>query len=207
MIQKAIGAVKDQMSIGIAKVSSNMAPDLEVAIVKSTSHEEDLVDEKYVWEILSLTSSSRGYVNECVCALSKLLGKTRDWILALKAVTLIHRVLNEGDLLFHEEILYATRRGARLLNLSDFRDEEHSSSWDHSVFVRAYSMYLDQRLELLLFDKKVNKSEGGSASSDVRFGGRDDFCSPPLRSYDYDYRNYGMIRRSRSYGDMSDVVD
>ncbi|GAV85707.1 ANTH domain-containing protein [Cephalotus follicularis] len=205
-IRKAIGAVKDQTSIGIAKVSSNMAPDLEVAIVKATSHEEDPADERYVREILSLTSSSRGYVHACVSALSKRLGKTRDWIVALKAVTLIHRVLNEGDPLFQEEILYATRRGARLLNLSDFRDEAHSSSWDHSAFVRAYSMYLDQRLELLLFDKKVNKSEGGSASGDVRFGGRDDFRSPPPRSYDNDYGNYGMTRRSRSYGDMSDAV-
>ncbi|RID66398.1 hypothetical protein BRARA_D01541 [Brassica rapa] len=39
-IRKAIGAVKDQTSIGIAKVASNTAPDLEVAIVKATRRDD-----------------------------------------------------------------------------------------------------------------------------------------------------------------------
>ncbi|KAL0330601.1 UNVERIFIED_CONTAM: putative clathrin assembly protein [Sesamum angustifolium] len=75
-IRKAIGAVKDQTSIGIAKVASNMAPELEVAIVKATSHDDDPASEKYIREILQLTSYSRGYVSACVVAVSKRLGKT-----------------------------------------------------------------------------------------------------------------------------------
>lgn len=219
-IRKAIGAVKDQTSIGIAKVASNNAPELEVAIVKATSHDDDPASEKYIREILNLTSYSRGYVHACVAAVSKRLGKTRDWIVALKALTLIHRLLNDGDPLFQEEILYATRRGTRLLNLSDFRDEAHSSSWDHSAFVRTYAMYLDQRLELMLFGKK---SGGGGGGGDDKFGGRErymdrdgsaNFRSPPPRPYEYDfgdsraggeYGSYGGgMRRSRSYGDMSE---
>ncbi|CAH2060997.1 unnamed protein product [Thlaspi arvense] len=50
-IRKAIGAVKDQTSIGIAKVASNVAPDLEVAIVKATSHDDDPASEKYRLEL------------------------------------------------------------------------------------------------------------------------------------------------------------
>ncbi|XP_030548308.1 putative clathrin assembly protein At2g25430 [Rhodamnia argentea] len=221
-IRKALGAVKDQTSIGLAKVGSNMAPELEVAIVKATSHDDDPADEKYVRRILNLTSYSRGYVHACVSALSKRLSKTRDYIVALKSLTLIHRLLNDGDPIFHEEIMYATRRGARLLNLSDFRDEAHSSSWDHSAFVRTYGMYLDQRLELILFDRKSgggsgpsgSANGGGSVRSEDRYGGRDDFRSPPPRGSDYDYGDYrgengnhgGVMRRSRSYGDMSDAV-
>ncbi|XP_027084528.1 putative clathrin assembly protein At2g25430 [Coffea arabica] len=200
-IRKAIGAVKDQTSIGIAKVASNMAPELEVAIVKATSHDDDPAGEKYIREILHLTSSSRGYVNACVSAVSKRLGKTRDWIVALKCLMLIHRLLNDGDTIFQQEIMYATRRGTRLLNLSDFRDEAHSSSWDHSAFVRTYAFYLDQRLEMMVYDKK----QSGSAH------GEDRYRSPPGPSrgygYDYDYNEfrdepvYGM-RRSRSSGDV-----
>ena len=152
-IRKAIGAVKDQTSIGIAKVASNMAPELEVAIVKATSHDDDPAGEKYIREILHLTSSSRGYVNACVSAVSKRLGKTRDWIVALKCLMLIHRLLNDGDATFQQEIMYATRRGTRLLKLSDFRDEAHSSSWDHSAFVRTYHIYLDHRPELTVVVK------------------------------------------------------
>lgn len=218
-IRKAIGTVKDQTSIGIAKVASNMAPELEVAIVKATSHDDDPANEKYIREILNLTSYSRGYVNACVAAVSKRLGKTRDWIVALKALILIHRLLNEGDPFFQEEILYATRRGTRLLNMSDFRDEAHSSSWDHSAFVRTYAMYLDQRLELMLFDRKGGSAGagGGSAHGEIeRYGARGDFRSPPPRPYEYndygDYRGesghggYGMTRRTRSFGDMSEAV-
>ncbi|CAI0444321.1 unnamed protein product [Linum tenue] len=170
-IRKAIGTVKDQTSIGIAKVASNMAPELEVAMVKATSHDDDPPNEKYIREILNLTSYSRGYVSACVAAVSKRLSKTRDWIVALKSLIVVHRLLNDGDPLFQEEILYATRRGTRLLNMSDFRDEAHSSSWDHSAFVRTYAMYLDQRLEMVLFDRKGSASGGGGEID--RYGGRD----------------------------------
>lgn len=209
-IRKAIGAVKDQTSIGLAKVASNMAPELEVAIVKATSHDDDPAGEKYIREILNLTSYSRGYVSAAVSAVSKRLGKTRDWIVALKALTLIHRLLSDGDPLFREEFLYATRRGTRLLNLTDFRDEAHSSSWDHSAFVRTYALYLDQRLEMLSFERK----NGGGGS------GEDRLRSPPRRPNEYEYGDYGGsrngdyggsrngdfggMRRSRSYGDVGE---
>nr|GMC47067.1 putative clathrin assembly protein At2g25430 [Ipomoea batatas]GME18098.1 putative clathrin assembly protein At2g25430 [Ipomoea batatas] len=206
-IRKAIGAVKDQTSIGIAKVSSNMAPELEVAIVKATSHDDDPAGEKYIREILNLTSYSRGYVSACVLAVSKRLGKTRDWIVALKCLMLVHRLLNDGDPVFQQEIMYATRRGTRLLNLSDFRDEAHSNSWDQSAFVRTYALYLDQRLEMILFERK----QSGTGTEIERYGPREEqrWRSPPgsNRGYDYDYNEfrdepgYGM-RRSRSSGDV-----
>ncbi|CAI0444318.1 unnamed protein product [Linum tenue] len=197
-IRKAIGTVKDQTSIGIAKVASNMAPELEVAMVKATSHDDDPPNEKYIREILNLTSYSRGYVSACVAAVSKRLSKTRDWIVALKSLIVVHRLLNDGDPLFQEEILYATRRGTRLLNMSDFRDEAHSSSWDHSAFVRTYAMYLDQRLEMVLFDRK------GSASG----GGGEIDRSPPPRAYEYSDGGGapGMTRRSRSFGDVTEAA-
>ncbi|CAI9289364.1 unnamed protein product [Lactuca saligna] len=198
-LRKAIGAVKDQTSIGIAKVASNMAPELEVAIVKATSHDDDPAGEKYIREILQLTSYSRGYVSACVHAVSKRLSKTRDWIVALKCLVLIHRLLNDGDSVFQQEIMYATRRGTRLLNMSDFRDEAHSNSWDHSTFVRTYGFYLDQRLDLIAYERKQT---GGSNGDSVR-SREDQWRSPPNRGYDYDDEpGYGNIRKSRSSGDV-----
>ncbi|XP_010250161.1 PREDICTED: probable clathrin assembly protein At4g32285 [Nelumbo nucifera] len=212
-IRKAIGAVKDQTSIGLAKVAGNTAPDLEVAIVKATSHDYDPTDEKYIREILTLTSYSRGYVNACVATVSRRLGKTRDWIVALKALILVHRLLNEGDPVFQQEILYATRRGTRLLNMSDFRDEAHSNSWDHSAFVRTYALYLDQRLECMMHERK-QRGGGSGHGRDDRLGDRDDRWRPPPRSYEYEYGEFrdepgygnygGPPRRSRSYGDLNE---
>ncbi|KAI3823525.1 hypothetical protein L1987_04964 [Smallanthus sonchifolius] len=203
-LRKAIGAVKDQTSIGIAKVASNMAPELEVAIVKATSHDDDPASEKYIREILQLTSYSRGYVSACVHAVSKRLSKTRDWIVALKCLVLIHRLLNDGDLVFQQEIMYATRRGTRLLNMADFRDEAHSNSWDYSAFVRTYGFYLDQRLDLIAYERK----QSGGGSGDGEKSGDDRWRSPQNRGYDYDYELRdeppygGNMRKTRSYGDV-----
>ncbi|GMQ07088.1 hypothetical protein CsSME_00051436 [Camellia sinensis var. sinensis] len=154
-IRKAIGAVKDQTSISIAKVAGTVAPELEVLIVKATSHDDEPADEKYIREILHLTSYSKlGYVNAFVFSISKRLSKTRDWIVAVKALILVHRMLIDGDLVLGQEIMYASRRGTRVLNMSDFRDEAHSNSWDHSGFVRTYALYLDQKLEFIVYELK-----------------------------------------------------
>ncbi|XP_057967392.1 putative clathrin assembly protein At2g25430 [Malania oleifera] len=198
-IRKAIGAVKDQTSISIAKVAGNMAPDLEVLIVKATSHDDDPAGEKYIKEILNLTSLSRGYVNACVITISKRLNKTRDWIVALKALMLVHRLLSDGGWVFQEEILYATRRGTRLLNMSGFRDEAHSNSWDHSGFVRTYALYLDQRVEYMAYERKLSS---GAATDDRP---RREYESGYGENFRGDEPNYGMRRRSRSYGDVNEV--
>lgn len=205
-LRKALGTVKDQTSIGIAKVASNLAPELEVAIVKATSHNDDPASEKYIREILQLTSYSQGHVSACVSLVSKRLGKTRDWIVALKCLMLIHRLLSDGSTVFQQEIMYATRRrGTRLLNLSDFKDEAHSSSWDHSAFVRTYALYLDQKLEMMLFDRKQNGNGGEIMRYEVREG--QEWGSPPGsnrgNNYNYSEPAYEM-RRSRSSGDVKD---
>ncbi|KAK3432383.1 hypothetical protein EUGRSUZ_E04273 [Eucalyptus grandis] len=178
-IRKMLGAVKDQTSIGLAKVAGNMAQEAKVNIVKATSDDDDPVDEKYIRRTLNLASLSRGYV----------LAFTHDYVVALKSLVVIRRLVNDGDPIFRKEITYATWHGARLLNLSDFRDEAQSSSWDHSAFARTYAMYLDKQLELILFDRK---SGGGGPSGSANGGG--------------EYGNFGGMRRSRSYGDMSDGV-
>ncbi|KAB5514667.1 hypothetical protein DKX38_028573 [Salix brachista] len=191
-LRKAIGAVKDQTSISIAKMAANTSAELEVLVVKATSHDEDPADEKYYREIISLISSSRGYVNACVAAISRRISKTRDWIVALKVLMLVHRVLIYGNSLFEEALLCATRNGMRVLNMSDFRDEAHSNSWDHTGFVRHYAMFLDEKVEFSVFERKVRederKSEEGGDGSGSRENG-DDF-------------EYGMPKRPKSYGDL-----
>ncbi|XP_057416473.1 putative clathrin assembly protein At2g25430 [Lotus japonicus] len=165
-IRKAIGVVKDQTSISIAKVAGNLAPDLEVLVVKATSHEEVPADDKYLREILSLTSSSRGYINACLVTISKRLGKTRDWIVAVKTLMLVHRLLVDGHPVFEEEIVHSTRRGIRILNMSDFRDEAHSSSWDHAGFVRVYALYLDEKVEFVAYQRKLRGGGGGGSGGE-----------------------------------------
>ncbi|ERN12912.1 putative clathrin assembly protein At2g25430 [Amborella trichopoda] len=189
-IRKALGAVKDQTSIGLAKVASSMAPELDVAILKATSHDEDPADEKYIREILNLTSYSRGYVSACIATVSRRLGKTRNWVVALKTLMLVHRLLTDGDPSFQNEIYYATRRGTRLLNMSDFRDESQSHAWDYSAFVRTYALYLDERLELKVYESKQGSRDRRPPDYD-----RDS------NDYNYNARSPGHYDRDRGYYD------
>ncbi|KAI3752807.1 hypothetical protein L2E82_24844 [Cichorium intybus] len=146
--RKAIGKVKDHTSISLARVSSSTTlPDLEVAIVKATRHEEYPAEERRIREIINLTTDSPTYVAECISLISARLDKTRNWIVALKILIVLQRLLQDGDPAFEQEIFFATRRGTRLLNMSDFRDMSRSNSWDFSAFVRTYSLYLDEYLE------------------------------------------------------------
>nr|GEV01547.1 putative clathrin assembly protein At2g25430 [Tanacetum cinerariifolium] len=182
-IRKAIGVVKDQTSISIAKVAGNVAPDLEVLIVKAMGHDNEPAEEKYIRDIINYTSYSRSYVSACVATISKRLIKTHDWIVALKALMLIHRLLVDGDPAFGQEIMFASRKGTRVVNMSDFRDEAHSNSWDHSGFVKNYSMFLDQKLEFTLFEQRLS--------------GICDFVGGP---------RFGLDKVSRSYDDLNELV-
>ncbi|XP_065849462.1 probable clathrin assembly protein At4g32285 [Euphorbia lathyris] len=194
-IRKAIGAVKDQTSIGIAKVAGNIAPELEVLVVKATSHDDDPADEKYLREIINLTSYSRGYVTASVATVSRRLSKTRDWIVAVKALMLVHRLLLDGHPSFQEEIVYATRRGMRVLNMAGFRDEAHSHSWDHSAFVRSYAIFLDEKVEVALNESTLKGNE-----RNLNLDESDDGYKSREQRDDFDY---GRPGRSRSYGDFN----
>ncbi|KAG6409175.1 hypothetical protein SASPL_132209 [Salvia splendens] len=165
-LRKAIGAVKDQTSIGLAKVgNSTKLSDLDVAIVKATRHEEYPPDERYVHEILNLTAFSHMFVRACVSTITRRLNKTRNWVVALKALMLVQRLLSEGDAAYEQEIFFATRRGTRLLNMSDFRDASaRSNSWDYSAFVRTYGLYLDEQLE---FKVQGRRAKLGGYACDV----------------------------------------
>ena len=170
-IRKALGAVKDQATIGIARVTGAVAPDLDVAIVRATSHEDAPPDERHAREVLRLASAT-GAAPACVASIARRLSKTRDYVVAAKCLALLHRLATStasdhadpteggteggvGTPSFLHELLRPTLTGRRagepvLALLLDFRDDAHAASWDHSTFVRAYSTYLLDRVRFLV---------------------------------------------------------
>ncbi|KAL6561396.1 hypothetical protein OROMI_016997 [Orobanche minor] len=153
-LRKAIGAVKDQTSISLAKVSSNTYSNLEVAVLKATTHDDDIpIDHKSINEVLRLVSSNKSHAAACARAIGKRIGRTRNWIVALKSLMLVFRIFQDGDPYFLREVLHAMKRGAKILNLSGFRDDSNSSPWDFTSFIRTFALYLDERLECFLTGK------------------------------------------------------
>ncbi|XP_050215852.1 putative clathrin assembly protein At5g57200 [Mercurialis annua] len=146
-LRKAYGALKDTTKVGLAKVNSEFK-ELDIAIVKATNHVECPPKERHVRKIFSATSviRPRADVAYCIHALSKRLSKTRNWIVAVKTLIVIHRTLREGDPTFREELLnYA--HGGNVLQISNFKDESSPMAWDCSAWVRTYALFLEERLE------------------------------------------------------------
>ncbi|KAL6618850.1 hypothetical protein ACP70R_033989 [Stipagrostis hirtigluma subsp. patula] len=145
--RKAYGAIKDTTTVSIANLNSDFK-DLDVAIVKATNHVECPPKERHLRKIVAATSIARprADVAYCIHALARRLAKTRNWIVALKTLVVIHRLLREGDPTFREELLNFTQRG-RVLQLSNFKDDSSPIAWDCSAWVRTYGLFLEERLE------------------------------------------------------------
>ncbi|KAH6780467.1 hypothetical protein C2S52_011704 [Perilla frutescens var. hirtella] len=152
-LKKAIAAVKDQTSISLARYSKKDSSNLEVVVLKATSHEDVPIDDKYVHEVLRLVSANKVHAAACARAIGKRIGRTRNWVVALKSLMLVLRIFQDGDPYFPREVLHAMKRGAKILNLSSFRDDSNSSPWDFTSFVRTFALYLDERLECFLTGK------------------------------------------------------
>lgn len=89
---------------------------------------------------------------------------------------LVLRLFQDGDPYFPREVLHAMKRGAKILNLSSFRDDSNSSPWDYTAFVRTFALYLDERLDCFLTGKLqrryTNKDRDGSFVSNRGTGRR-----------------------------------
>ncbi|KAG4969361.1 hypothetical protein JHK82_035045 [Glycine max] len=150
-LRNAIGAVKDQTSISLAKVTN--AANLEVTILKATNHDKNPIEERHVNEILNIVSSNKVYAAACAHYIGKRIGKTRNWVVALKCLMIVLRIFQDGDPYFPREVFHAMKRGAKILNLSNFKDNSNSSSWDYTAFIRTFALYLDERLDCFLTGK------------------------------------------------------
>ncbi|KAJ4914930.1 Clathrin coat assembly protein AP180 [Raphanus sativus] len=177
-LKKAIGAVKDHTSISLAKVATgaNGGGDLttlEVAILKATSHDEDVpIYDRLVSDILGIISSKKSHAASCAAAIGRRIGRTKNWIVALKSLVLVLRIFQDGDPYFPREVLHAMKRGAKILNLSSFRDDSNSCPWDYTAFVRTFALYLDERLDCFLTGKlqrRYTNREQTTSSSKSRF--------------------------------------
>ncbi|XP_043693177.1 clathrin coat assembly protein AP180-like [Telopea speciosissima] len=172
-LRKAIGVVKDQTSISLAMVSKNNSSNLDIAVLKATTHDVDQLKEKHVKSVLQVTSSSKLCAAACAQVIAKRIGRTRNWIVALKCLMLVFRIFRDGDPYFPHEVLQAMKGGAKILNLSTFRDDSNSSPWDYTAYVRTFALYLDERLACFLMGKLHRRAvykdsnSGSRRSNDV----------------------------------------
>ncbi|XP_066376618.1 putative clathrin assembly protein At5g57200 isoform X2 [Miscanthus floridulus] len=158
--RKAYGALKDSTKVGLANFNSEYK-DLDIAIVKATNHVECPPNERHFRRILFATSGHRprADVAYSICTLARRLSKTKNWIVALKTLIVIHRLLREGDGTFKEDFLTYSYRG-NILQIPQFKDDSSPLAWDCSAWVRTYALYLDERVEcfrVLKYDVELDR--------------------------------------------------
>lgn len=147
-MRKYLGSIKDTTTISLAKVNSGFK-ELDIAIVKATNHVERPAKEKHIRALFAALSATRprADIAYCVHALGRRLSKTHNWAVALKTLIVIHRALREVDQAFYEELSNYGRGRNRVLNMSHFKDDSSASAWDYSAWIRAYALFLEERLE------------------------------------------------------------
>ncbi|KAK9149587.1 hypothetical protein Scep_008344 [Stephania cephalantha] len=147
-LRKALGAIKDSTTVGLAKVNSDYK-ELDIAIVRATNHVERPAKEKHIRAIFAAISATRprADVAYCIHALARRLSKTHNWAVALKTLIVIHRALREVDPTFREELINYGRSRSHMLNMAHFKDDSSPNAWDYSAWVRCYALFLEERLE------------------------------------------------------------
>ncbi|KDP32474.1 hypothetical protein JCGZ_13399 [Jatropha curcas] len=148
-LRVALGTVKDHVSIGKAIIYNNLHQelgktfsDIEIAVLRATGHDNGPFDDKHMHQILFLvsnapsTAASIAFLAEHI---SRRLSKTRDPLVALKTLFLIHRLLRGGNRCFEQQLRRARISGHLQLQIS----------FSHHLpcsFLHKYAAYLEERI-------------------------------------------------------------
>ncbi|XP_014519779.1 putative clathrin assembly protein At1g25240 [Vigna radiata var. radiata] len=156
---KATGALKDRYSIWVARLLPSgpcRNPDLEMVIIKATSHDEQCMDYKNVQRVFKWLRTSPLYLQPLLYTLSIRMEKTRSWVVALKGLMLIHGV-------FCFDLPGVQKMGRLPFDLSLFSDGHvnPNRAWVYNAFVRAYFLYLDQKSAFVRMEAMRETKRGG----------------------------------------------
>ncbi|KAF2606630.1 hypothetical protein F2Q68_00044359 [Brassica cretica] len=167
--RQVLGHAKDQASIGRAIVQNYNEKsffDIEVAVVRATSHDDCPVGDKTMHEILFHVSNTPGAVPFLAEQISRRLAKTRDYLVAGKTLLLIHRLLRSSSRCIEQQLHIAHTSGHLQIGCCWFMMSQDHPSF---AFLQNYVAYLEERVGWII--NQAGKLEpvmsGGEAASIV----------------------------------------
>lgn len=144
-----MGLIKDQFSTGIVIAKHGHLTEIDLAVLRATSHEEQAIEEEAVRSVLEIGTGSRMRVSHCICVIMDRLNKTSSWVVALKCLIIIHRCLHEGGFMFRDQLsVHPAKGGHNYLNLSKFKDTSSAFTWVVSTWVRWYARLIEQWIQM-----------------------------------------------------------
>ncbi|KAK9671821.1 hypothetical protein RND81_12G056800 [Saponaria officinalis] len=164
--KRAAGKIKDRNSIWVATFASRNSghrqPDLEAAVIKATSHDDSYVDYKNAQRVFTWVRTSPTHLIVFLWALTRRAQRTRNWIVALKSIILLHGVLCTKA--------PGTRKIGRLpFDLSSFEDQG-SRGRPRTQFLRAYFAFCDLKSVILSSEMKDGMAMAGEAGGAAETG-------------------------------------
>ena len=152
--------------------------DIDIALVKATNHDEVPPKEKHVQTILRFVGAgqSGGNILHVLNFLSKRIETQKFWVVILKCLITIHRVLREGSQESVVMTLKHVKKTGPLFQLANYKDEA-PNSWDFSSFVRVYSLYLDARIQNMVDLGLDVEREDANGHSRTRYMKTDDLIN------------------------------
>lgn len=156
--QRLAGAVKDKNSLWVSQLSRRTSfrnPDLEAAIIKATSHDRYHIDSKNVQRVFQWIRTSPLYLKPLIWALSMRMNKTRNWVVAIKGLMLMHGI-------FCCDVDVIRKMGRLPFDLSNFSDDHArpDQSYAYDEFVRSYFAYLDQKSAFVCMEYQKQRKQG-----------------------------------------------
>ncbi|WVZ13587.1 hypothetical protein V8G54_011153 [Vigna mungo] len=149
-LRLALGSVKDHASIGKAMMyhyQHDGFSNIEIAVLRATGHDNGTIGDRYMHEILFLVSNSPGSIPFLAERISRRLGKTKDHVVALKTLVLIHRLLRGGNRSFEQQLCKAHVSGHLQITTRCFtKNSDHPSAG----FLHKYAAYLEERMSWLI---------------------------------------------------------
>lgn len=145
-LRQVLGHAKDHASIGRAIVQNYNEKgffDIEVAVVRATSHDDCPVDDKTMHEILFLVSNTPGSIPFLAEQISRRLAKTRDCLVAGKTLLLIHRLLRGSSRCIEQQLHIAHTSGHLQIGCCWFMMSPDPPAF---VFLQNYVAYLQERV-------------------------------------------------------------
>lgn len=173
-LRVALGTMKDQASIGKAMMYNHQQHDgfsnIEIAILRATSHGNNTIDDKYMHEILFHVSNSKGSIPFLAERISRRLCKTKDNLVALKTLVLIHRLLRGGNRTFEQDLCKAHVSGHLQITIIRYGCVTKNFYDPLVCFLHKYASYLEERMSWLI-------NQGGKLE--------------PIMSKGLEFRRYG----------------
>ncbi|KAE8654721.1 two-component response regulator ARR22-like [Hibiscus syriacus] len=157
MLRRAAAGIEDVKCLVVAYFSARVSHrnhDFVAAIVKATSHDERTVVRRNAEIVLEWIRDSPNNLYHFVRALSKRMEKTRSWVVAIKGLMLVHKLVRC-------RVPGVKKMGRLPFDLSRFSDGHSrlSKTCCFNLFVRRYYAFLDERGAIWVEDENGNAED------------------------------------------------